>query len=236
MLKRLKEQVTPEFRQFVQRLKKPRLGHLPIRRLRPASRFGFERGQPIDRYYIEKFLEENSSIIRDVCMEIRDDSYVRRFGGNRVSRCDVLDVDPTNPRATIHGDLRRLTQVPADTYDCIILTQVLQYVDDAFAAVAETFRILKPGGSLLATVPMVGPLDDHGVVDFWRYTPNSFPWLLGRAFPRERIQTRTWGNMCTSVAFLMGLARQDLRPCQLEFVDKTYSNIISARATKPAAG
>jgi SAM-dependent methyltransferase len=234
VLKSLKKKVTPELRQFIQRLRKPRLGHLPIRRLRPASRFGFDRGQPIDRYYIERFLDENRASIRGVCLEVQNDSYVRRFGGDQVTHCDVLDVDTKNARATIHGDLRKLTQVRPDTYDCVILTQVLQYVDDAHAAVAETYRILKTGGVLLATVPMVGPLDDKGVVDFWRYTPNSFPWLLGRTFPREHIQTRTWGNMCTSVAFLMGLAIEDLRPSQVQFVDKTYSNIISARAVKPA--
>lgn len=219
-------------RQWLHRLKRPRVGHLPIRRLTPISRFGFERGQPIDRYFIERFLDQSREAIGGVCLEVRDDSYTRRFGGDRVTRCDVLDIDEKNARATIVGDLRRLTNVAADSYDCIVLTQVLQYIDDPCAAVAETFRILRPGGTLLLTVPMVGPLDERGVTDYWRYTDTSVRHLLERHFSAADLEIRTWGNMLTCVAFLMGLAQEDLRPAQLNHVDRTYSNTISARAVK----
>src|SRR6185503_1474005 len=55
-----------------------------LRRLRPVSRtFGYDRGLPVDRYYIESFLERNRRDIDGRTLEIGDDEYTRRFGGER---------------------------------------------------------------------------------------------------------------------------------------------------------
>src|SRR6185503_10982321 len=49
-----------------------------LRRLTPISRvFGFDRGTPVDRYYIENFLADNASDIRGRVLEVGDDSYTR---------------------------------------------------------------------------------------------------------------------------------------------------------------
>ncbi len=47
----------------------------------PRREFGYDRGLPIDRYYIERFLANNASDIRGHVMEIADNIYMRRFGG-----------------------------------------------------------------------------------------------------------------------------------------------------------
>ena len=79
----------------------------PKRSLKPIStKFGFDRGEPIDRYYIESFLEENKDYIKGVCLEITDNAYTKKFGGDRVVKSDVLDIDRTNKQANIYGDLR----------------------------------------------------------------------------------------------------------------------------------
>ena len=81
-----------------------RLGDLG--RSYPISRdFGFDRGMPIDRYYIERFLARHAVEIVGRVLEVGGDEYTRRFGGARVTRRDVLHVHPGNPRATIVGDL-----------------------------------------------------------------------------------------------------------------------------------
>ena len=62
-----------------------------LHRLTPISQcFGFDRGLPVDRYYIERFLARHASEIVGRVLEIGDDTYTRRFGGSRVSRSDVL--------------------------------------------------------------------------------------------------------------------------------------------------
>ncbi len=77
-----------------------------FRRLSPISReFGEDRGQPIDRYYIENFLARRAEDIRGRVLEIKDDSYTRQYGGSRVTRSDVLDVSEDNLRATIVAGL-----------------------------------------------------------------------------------------------------------------------------------
>ena len=52
-----------------------------------------------------------------------------------------------------------------NTYDAVILTQVLEHVPDPEAVLTEIFRILKPNGKLLLSVPLNGPL--HG--EPWHY-------------------------------------------------------------------
>ncbi len=61
-----------------------------IRNLEPISRvFGFDRGTPIDRVYIEDFLEKNKSCIQGVICEISEDTYSKKFGSS-VQKIEVL--------------------------------------------------------------------------------------------------------------------------------------------------
>src|SRR5262249_6056962 len=73
---------------------KPPIGRVrfgSFRRVTPISReFGFDRGLPVDRYYIEQFLSVHADDIRNRVLEIGDDTYMRRFGGSRVTKGDVL--------------------------------------------------------------------------------------------------------------------------------------------------
>jgi hypothetical protein len=80
-----------------------RLGDL--RRVTPfGRRFGSDRRFPVDRYYIERFPVAHAHDVRGRVLEIKDDYYTRRFGGDRVTRSVVLHVVPGNPRATIVAD------------------------------------------------------------------------------------------------------------------------------------
>ena len=51
-------------------------------RLQLSRDFGFDRGTPIDRYYIESFLSTHASDIRGHVLEVADNTYTRRFGGD----------------------------------------------------------------------------------------------------------------------------------------------------------
>jgi len=124
-----------------------------LRRVTPISQqWGFDRGLPIDRYYIENFLAHHENDIRGRVLEIGDNSYTPKFGGNRVTKSDVLYVEEGNPKATIVADLTSANHISSNTFDCIILTQTLQLIYDVQAALQTSFRILKPGGVLLATL------------------------------------------------------------------------------------
>src|SRR5260370_30659883 len=74
-----------------------------LRRLSPIGRnFGYERGTPVDRFYIEDFLARNADDIRGHVLEAGSNHYTLRFGGTRVQRSAVLTIE-TNSRATLVG-------------------------------------------------------------------------------------------------------------------------------------
>ncbi len=222
-----------------------------LRRVKPISRsFGFDRGTPIDRFYIEDFLGRHggpSGDIRGCVLEIGDDTYARQFGDwrgarrpdGRVTQVDVLHVDDTNPAATMVGDLAALDHVPSERFDCIICTQTLLFVYDVSAAVATLFRLLKPGGVALVTVPGISrvcrpEMDLWG--DFWRFTSLSARRLFETAFGPENVRVQAAGNVLSAVAFLHGLAASELKSSELRVRDPDYEVIIAIHATKPERG
>ena len=117
----------------------------------PISRkFGIDRGTPIDRYYIAKFVENNKKYIHGNCLEIEDPRYTSKYGES-VTKIDILDINKKNKKANIIGDLRNLTKIKDNSYDCLVITQVIGMIDDIDSVIAECYRILKPKGTLLLT-------------------------------------------------------------------------------------
>jgi SAM-dependent methyltransferase len=231
-LGRLPPDEAARLRRRIRRLSRPaRLGSL--RRISPLSQdFGYDRGTPVDRYYIEEFLRAECSHIRGRVLEVKDSTYTDGFGGG-VTQRDVLDVDPRNPLATFVDDLAAAHELPDAAFDCFILTQTLQYIFDVTAAVSHAHRILKPGGALLVTVPTLSPIvADAQLTDYWRFTPASCTTLFGDVFGPESILVRGYGNVLTTVAFLFGMAHEELAGQELDTHDARFSMLISIRALK----
>lgn len=206
-----------------------------LKRLTPVSRvFGFDRGTPVDRYYIERFLARNANDIRGRVLEVGDDSYTRRFGGERVTQRDVVHVSPEHPHATIIADLASADHIPSDSFDCIILTQTLHLIYDVGAAISTLHRILKPGGVLLITVPGISQIDHYDWAGswYWSFTTHSARRLCEQAFFPEKIHVETHGNVLAATAFLQGIALEELRADELDFMDRDYQVTIAVRAVK----
>jgi SAM-dependent methyltransferase len=207
-----------------------------FRRTTPISReYGFDRGTPVDRHYIEAFLARHAADVAGRVLEIKDDAYTRRFGGAGVTRSDVLCLEADDPRATIVGDLVAADHVPSDTFDCAIVTQTLQLIFDVRAALRTLHRVLKPGGVLLATVPgmsQTSPHADWGDRWAWGFTRVSARGLVAEAFPGGTVEIETFGNVMSAVASLHGLAADELRPEELAHHDPEYQLSIGIRAQK----
>jgi len=213
-----------------------RFGHL--RRITPISReWGFDRGRPTDRYYIESFLARQSSAIRGRVLEVADNAYTVRFGGDRVVRSDVLDVVPT-PYTTLVGDLGTGAGITAESFDCIILTQVLHLIRDIRAAIQHSYQALGPGGVLLATLPGISQIcrdPQDRWADHWRFTSRSAQGLFEEAFGRDQVSVQARGNVLTAAAFLYGIAAEELESGELEYDDPDYEMLIEVTAKKPGA-
>jgi SAM-dependent methyltransferase len=202
---------------------------------RPLSdQYGFDRGTPLDRFFIEDFLEQNRSHIKGTCLEVLSSDYTIRFGGNAVTTAEVLDIEPTNSHATIIGDLRNLTAIRDNRYDTIILTQVLQFIDDTDAAIAECYRILKPGGVLLVTLPSLSRADCISGVsgDFWRFTQSSAKYVFEKKFNPTNLVIDFYGNVRSGLYFYAGLAVADTPKNVLLAKDANFPTIITVKATK----
>jgi SAM-dependent methyltransferase len=213
-------------------LRPARLG--PLERLNPLDdRWGYSRGTPVDRHYVDGFLERHAADIRGRVLEVKDDGYARRFG-SRVDAVDVIDIDPDNPRATIVADLTAASAIPDGAFDCFLLTQTVHLIYDVQAVVAEAHRVLKPGGVLLVTVPTLSRVlrDGDRPVDYWRFTSAACERLFGDVFGRDQVQVEAHGNVLTAVAFLMGMALEELEPQQLDHRDPRFENLVCVRAVK----
>jgi SAM-dependent methyltransferase len=209
-----------------------------LRRMQPLNAgWGFERGQPIDRYYIEDFLARQSQDIRGKALEIGDDVYLRQFGGDRLTSSDILHIESDHPKATIIADLADADGMSTDTFDSFLLIQTLQLIYEVRLALSTTYRVLKPGGVVLATFPGITPLKDREWNDCWcwNFTAVSALRLFGEVFPAENIRVETYGNILSATAFLHGLASQELSQQELEYRDPAYAVIIAVRAEKPLA-
>lgn len=208
-----------------------------LRRLSPMSTdFGYDRGQPIDRYYIERFLETHAADIRGRVLEVGDRTYTRRFGGERVSHSDVLHVRDKAADVTIVADLSDGDVIPSEAFDCLILTQTLQLIYDLPSAVATIQRILRPGGVVLATVPGISTVSRYDMErwgHFWSFTTQSAQRLFEEVFPGDNVVVEARGNVLAATSFLYGLASRELRRSELDYQDPDYELVITVRATRP---
>lgn len=204
---------------------------------RPVSLdFGWDRGTPIDRYYVERFLEIRSVDIVGRVLEVGDAAYSRRFGGTRITHQDVLHVRADAAEATIVGDLSTPGTLPRATFDCIVLTQTLHLIFQVETALGELAAALKPGGVLLLTVPGISQIDrgEWAETWYWSFTVAAMRRLLLAHFPADAITIEAHGNVFAAVAYLHGLAVEEIDTRRLDPIDPVYPVIVTVRAIRPS--
>ena len=209
-----------------------------FRRTTPIDpHWGFARGRPIDRYYIERFLGAERDSIRGAVLEIGSPRYTNQFGAG-VTSIDVLMVSEGNPEATIVADLAEAPQIADDSFDCAIVTQTIQFIADYQAAIATLHRILKPGGVLLLTAPCItklSPSEDADWGQWWHFTARTLQRELGGVFGADNVRVEAFGNVLSATSFLWGLAADDLRIHELDASDPAYEVVTAARAVKASS-
>ncbi|MGD9703654.1 MAG: methyltransferase domain-containing protein [Acidimicrobiia bacterium] len=207
-----------------------------LRRLEPYSdSYGFERGTAIDRYYIERFLAARTHLFRGRGLEVDNPSYLNEFGGERMTSTEVVDINPQNPQATLVADLTDVGSLPAESYDIIVLTQVLHYVPQPERIVQNVVQAVAPGGWILATAPCAGrTLTPAEGIDHWRATPASMEALFAENAPTYERHHEVFGNLLSGVASLYGLAAGELTPEELDPKDPRFPLIAAVAVHRPA--
>lgn len=210
------------------------LENLPLEPL--DDTYGMNRGTPVDRYYIEQFLESNKERIRGTVMEIGDDAYTRRFGGREVIDSVVLHVEKENRKINqIKGNFVTGEGLKEACIDCLICTQTLPFIYDLRSAADHMVKILKPGGTALITAGGISQIIQYEKIHyghFWSFTDMSLERLFEENSDVASVQMVTYGNVKTAAAFLYGMCLEELSREELDFCDPNYQVIIGAVVKK----
>ncbi|NJM25756.1 MAG: class I SAM-dependent methyltransferase [Bacteroidia bacterium] len=219
---------------ILSRLRISRLRWHDLRDVRPVSnKFGFDRGTPIDRYYIQQFLAANRDHIRGTVLEVADSGFSKKYGTD-VTAYEVLHVEP-HKGATIIGDLSKHNELPAAVADCFICTQVLNFIYPFNAAIEGAFKLLKPGGVMLTTVggiSQVSRFDADRWGHFWSFYPQGIDRAFKAVFGDDNVRTAQHGNSLSAISFIKGIAAEELSNAELDFFDADYPVTITIIATK----
>ena len=194
---------------------------------------GSDRGKPIDRYYIERALAEFSEVVRGRVLEVGSSLYTDIFGGEKVEHAEVLDINPLNQSATIVGDRGVAGSLPEEAFDCIVLTQTLQYIYNLETAMDNLYRALTPGGNLLITVPGISPIGKDETQSWcWEFTEHSLRAMLIGRFDTGNVRTQSHGNVFAAICFLTGLSLAEVEAEKLDYSDERYPVVVIACARK----
>jgi SAM-dependent methyltransferase len=217
---------------------------------RPLSHeYGFDRGLPVDRFYVEDFLRRFGGTpgyavgaIQGRVLEVGGRPYADRFGDHaaepapgKVHHVDVLHADASHPDATIVGDLTDPSTVPAEAFDCVIATQTLHVIYDFRAVVRTLHHALAPGGTALVTVPGItrSCVPDRDIWgDWWRFTEGSARRIFGEVFAPEDVHVEAYGNLTAAFAALAGLSAHELPAHRLQVRDREFDVLVGVRAVK----
>jgi SAM-dependent methyltransferase len=203
---------------------------LPLEPL--SDHYGWDRGTPLDRHYIEAFLAEQRAAVRGSVMEVQDDAYTRAFGTDRVSTSAVVDIDDANQRATLIADLSEPASLPAEAYDCIILTQTLHLIRRPERCLENCYRGLRPGGTLLATAPSLSRVSPtYPNADFWRFTPAGMGELFASRWP-DAYSIQAFGNLRTCIGFLIGQVVAEIPKAVLDYRDPRFPLTVAVTGGK----
>lgn len=186
--------------------------------------FGFSRGLPIDRWYIEKWLSRNSSYIKGDVMEIAEDTYTRRYGQDGSYKAHILNVTPMG-EGIIVGNLETGEGISGDSIDCFILTQTLGFIYDFNSVLDNLYRMLRKGGVALITTGGISQISRYDMDrwgHYWWFTSLSLKKMIENSKFGKDYVMETYGNVKVACAMLYGMAAEELTADELEYQDNDY--------------
>jgi SAM-dependent methyltransferase len=204
-------------------LERPSWGNL--RRVTPLSQtFGFDRGTPIDRFYVDQFFSLRRHLITGRVLEIQTADHTQRYGMG-VTEAHTLDIN-AGFRPTYPCDLANADIVPSGSYDCFLLPNTLCFLKDLEPALRHARRIVRPGGVILATVPGFVPLTPD-MPDYWHASADGWRTIADRVWPDCDTLVETHGNCLAAAAAMYGVAVEELTATELDASDPRYPVLVT---------
>ena len=207
-----------------------------LRKIKPVSKiFGYDRGQSINRYYIEKFINSHKNSITGHVLEFGDNRYTTKYGSYNIIKSDVIHPINEKKEVTIISDIVQSDNISDNSFDCIICIQTLQFIFDFDKAIENLYRILKPGGVLLCSMSGISQISRYDMErwgEYWRFTDASTKRIFEKYFKNNECIINTYGNVLVATAYLQGLSSSELTVDELDYIDPDYQAFITVRAKK----
>ncbi|MBD2418988.1 class I SAM-dependent methyltransferase [Anabaena cylindrica FACHB-243] len=180
--------------------------------------FGLTRGTPVDRYYLSKYLEEIQTQISGNILEIggipKDKDF---YEVNPGTSYQIMNIEP-GPGIDIVGDAHDTSLIQPESFDSIVIFNVLEHCYAPWQIVENIYTWLKPGGKCFAMVPSAIRL--HATpMDYWRPLPDAFAWMF-RNFSQQKLYV--YGNPTSVIASYHGIAVEELTSEELDAFHPDY--------------
>ena len=85
-----------------------------------------------------------------------------------------------NPLLDVNVDLNEPLPLPSESFDVVLLSDVLEHIPEPRRLLGEVARILRPGGRLLLNVPFAYGIHE-APHDYYRYTRYALERLVGES-------------------------------------------------------
>ena len=176
------------------------------RRFPLCNLFGFTRGIPIDRYYLDKFISEIRPQVTGTVLEVGGLLQNRElYQFSQATEYHTLDI-AANPGVTQIGDVHDLAMFKPNSLDAVVIFNVLEHCHNPWIVVKNIYIWLKEGGKCFCMVPSAQRLHDFPG-DYWRPLPDGMQQLF-QDFRQRKLYV--YGNPMTVIASFMGISAQEL--------------------------
>lgn len=120
-----------------------------------------------DRYLLKKQIKKNAHYIKGIVLDAGSGDGERYKNFFKFDKYVTLDIN-TAHGADIVGSIEN---IPSESgiFDSVVSTQVLEHTENPQKAAHEFYRVLKPGGYCLVTVPQLNELHEEPH-DYFRFT------------------------------------------------------------------
>ena len=192
--------------------------------------FGYNRGTPIDRFYIRQAIDGYSENIKGTVLEIGGRQYTEAYSKTDPKDSFILNYIPMPGSNVIVGDLCDCSSLEGRKFDTFVCTQTLNFIYDFKSAIDTSYELLNAGGYFIGTVASVSNIskyDNSRWGDFWRFTKKGMEAVLAES-KFEIIDIKGFGNVLAAKAMFDGFVVEDFDNNELlNFTDSGYPVIIS---------
>lgn len=190
-----------------------------LRRLMPVcGNFGFTRGWPVDRYYLDQYIAKISNLVTGNVLEVGvyvSDPMKKKFPHSKSFHAvDVIKTD----KVDYAGDIHERSLFSEGSFDTILCFNVLEHCKMPWVVVENMHHWVKKGGQVFCMVPVTQRRHEDPK-DCWRILPQSLEWMF-KSFSKAEIHCR--GNPLTAVSALLGIPSDELSKKELDFDHPDY--------------